>query len=135
MSELDLRPVPCTDDPDTGGFWEAAARGELAIRVCSDCGQVLHLPKAYCHGCGSWNTAWQVVAPTGTLYSWTTTERELRPGFVPPYTIVCVELDDAPGVRLVGYLDGRPQLESGMPMSATFEVAQGGVVIPQWQPA
>jgi uncharacterized OB-fold protein len=128
------RPVPNTTDHDTGGFWEAASRGELAIRTCTNCGQSLHLPKAYCHVCGSWDTDWRVVAPTGTLYTWTVTERELRAGFEPPYTVVCVELDDAPGVRLVGYLPGRPDLTVGMAMRATFEPTSDGTLLPQWHP-
>lgn len=128
------RPPPVTDDPDTSGFWEAARRGELAIRACSDCAHVLHLPKGYCDACGSWNTEWQVVAPTGTLYSWTTTERELRPGFEPPYTVVLVDLDDAPNTRLAGLLDGRPELRIGMPMRMVFEPIDADTVLPQWEP-
>ena len=135
MSDIAQRPIPCTTDPDTAGYWEAASRGELAIRVCTACRQVLHLPKAYCHACGGWETTWLVVPPTGTLYSWTTTERELRSGFEPPYTVVCVELDDLPGTRLVGYLGGRPELEIGMAMRASFEKSQGDVILPQWEPA
>jgi uncharacterized OB-fold protein len=134
-AQSDIRPIPNTTDHDTAGYWEAASRGELAIRMCSSCNQVLHLPKAYCHACGSWETDWRVVPPTGTLYTWTTTERELRPGFEPPYTVVLVDLDGAPGARLVGYLAGRPELEIGMPMRAYFENGPGDVLLPQWEPA
>lgn len=133
MIESASRPVPCTTDHDTGGFWKAAADGELALLHCSDCGQVLHLPQPYCFACGSWNTEWRVYPPVGVLYTWTTTERQLWPGFPPPYTIVCVELDGAMPVRLVGYLPGKPALKIGMPMRATFEEIGSGLVLPQWQ--
>lgn len=128
------RPTPCVDDPDTGGFFAAAARGELAVRACQGCGTVLHLPKAFCHGCGSWETSWRVVQPSGTLWSWTTTERQLNPAFEPPYTVVMVELDDAPGARLAGYLPGRPDLRVGMPMRAAFEVLEEDTTLVQWEP-
>lgn len=128
------RPLPVTDDHDTGGFWEATRRGQLAIRTCAGCGHVLHLPKAWCDACGGWDTHWRVVAPTGTLYSWTTTERALRPGFDPPYTVVLVELDDAPGARLVGHLDGRPDLHIGMAMRVRFERIDDDVVLARWEP-
>lgn len=128
------RPVPNVHDHDTGGHWEAARRGEVAVRACQDCGLVLHLPRAYCHGCGGWNTDWKAVAPTGTLYSYTTTERELRPGVEPPYTVVVVELDEAPGARLFGYLPGRPELQIGMPMQARFERVDDEVTLVQWDP-
>jgi hypothetical protein len=123
-----------TDDVDTSGFWSAASSGRIQLRVCNACGFVLHLPKAYCHNCRSWDTAWRDVSPLGRLYSWTTTERELRPGFTPPYTVVVVELDDAPGARLVGYLPGAPELSIGMPMRAEFE-SRGEATLVQWVPA
>lgn len=128
------RAVPNTHDHDTGGHWQAAKKGELAIRACTKCGLVLHLPKAYCHGCGGWDTEWKSVSPTATLWSYTVTERELRPGFEPPYTVVVVDLDEAPGTRLVGYLAGRPDLEIGMPFRATFEKVNDEVTLPQWEP-
>ena len=64
------RPLPVIDDPDTGGFFSAAARGELALRACTRCDAVLHLPRAYCSHCGSWDTTWRTVAGRGRLYSW-----------------------------------------------------------------
>lgn len=130
-----LRPTPRTDDPDTGEFFEAAARHEVAVCACDDCGRVLHLPKAFCHGCGSWNTGWRTVAPTATLWSWTTTERQLNPVFEAPWTVVTVELDEVPGARLLGHLPGRPDLEIGMPMRAVFEDLDEGTTLVQWQPA
>lgn len=127
-------PVPVIDDADTGGFWRAAADGKVAVRRCRACNRVLHLPKAYCHYCGSWDTGWSEVRPNGTIYSWTTTHRELRPGFTPPYTVVLIELDDEPGVRLVGYLPGEPMLGVGMPVVARFE-QRGDATLVHWDPA
>lgn len=131
MTEL---PVPVIDDADTEGFWVAAANGTVTLRRCNACAAVLHLPKAYCHRCGSWDTGWHDVAPRGRVYSWTTTHRELRPGFVPPYTVVLVELEDAPEARLVGYLPGEPALSVGQPMTALFE-PRGDATVVQWVPA
>jgi uncharacterized OB-fold protein len=131
MTEL---PVPVIDDVDTAGFWSAAADGTVALRRCNACAAFLHLPKSYCHRCGSWDTGWQAIAPRGRIYSWTTTYRELRPGFTPPYTVVLVELEDAPEARLVGYLAGEPQLHVGMPMTAQFE-PRGDATLVQWVPA
>lgn len=126
-------PIPNTLDPDTGGHFAAAADGRIAIRVCDDCGHVLHLPRSYCSVCGRWSSRWHAVSPTGTLWSFTVTERALRPGFDPPFTVIIVELDDAPGTRLMGCLPGRTNLAIGMRMRATFE-SRGDVTIPQWEP-
>ena len=91
------RPVPVDDDHDTGGFFAAARRGELVVRVCNGCDAVLHLPRAYCHTCGSWDGRWQPVSGEGRVYSWTTVDHQVHPAFPMPYTIVLVELDDRAG--------------------------------------
>lgn len=131
--DLALRPLPNVNDPETSGFFAAAKDGRLAVKACADCGLVLHLPKAYCHGCGGWNTVWRSVRPEGKVYTWTTTERELRAGFRPPYTVVLVELDEVPGVRMAGYVPGRPEIAVGTPMRAVFTSLSDDVTMPEWQ--
>jgi len=129
------RPIPVIDDHDTGGFFEAAARGELAIRMCNGCDAVLHMPVAYCYRCGGWEGRWQRTAGTGRLYSWTVVAHQVHPAHPVPYTVLLVELDDHPEARLVGQLPGRPDLEAGQPMQVRFEPMSDGVVLPQWRPA
>ena len=130
-----VRVLPETADPDTGGFFAAAAREELAVCACAACGAVLHLPRAFCAGCGSWDTVWRTVSGRGRLYSWTTVEHQAHRAFPVPYTIVLVEVEDAAEARLVGYLPGRPELEAGMPMRVWFEpVDDDGTCLPQWRP-
>ena|SRR5438309_8813760 len=125
------RPLPKTTDPDTAGFFEAAGRGDVAVCACCTCAAVLHPPRAYCHHCGSWTIEWRVVAPRGRLYSWTTIERQPHAAFPAPYTVVLVELDEAPEVRVVGWLPGAPELVAGMPMQASFEDFGDGVMLLQ----
>ena len=127
--------LPVDDDRDTGGFFEAARRGELVVRACSSCGTILHLPRAYCKACGSWEGEWRPVAGTGTLHSWTVVDHQVHPGYPVPYTIVLVDVDGAPGVRMVGHLPGSPDLRDGLPMRVRFDEAGDGVVVPQWEPA
>lgn len=129
------RPLPVTDDRDTGGFWAAAAEDRLVVRVCASCGAVLHLPRAYCHHCGTWSEDWRQVSGRGRLYSWTTVEHQVHPAFPVPYTIVLVELEDRPGTRLAGYIEGAPDLLPDQPMEVWFERLDGGVSLPQWRPA
>lgn len=135
MSDDIRMPLPVTDDPDTSGFFAAATRNVLAVCVCADCGHHLHLPTAYCHACGGWNPTWRETSGTGVLHSWTVVEHQVHPAFPTPYTLVLVEVDDAPGVRLIGHLKGRPVLHPQQPMIATFEPLRNGTVLPQWQPA
>jgi uncharacterized protein len=126
------RSLPVTDDIDTGGFFEAASRGELAVRYCRSCDAVLHAPTAYCADCGSWDSAWRSVSGTGTLYTWTVVEHQTHAAFPVPFTLVLVALDDAP-VRLVGHLPGRPPLVAGQPMRVRFDLREDGTVVPDWE--
>jgi len=126
------QPIPFVDDPDTGGFFAAAAKGELAICFCTSCRIPVHLPRALCHRCYK-PTEWRVVSPNGTLATYTVVEQQVHPAFPTPYTVVLVELDDVPTVRLLGRIDGAHDLPIGTPMVATFEPIGDGAAMPNWR--
>jgi len=129
------RMIPNTQDHDTAGFFAAAAEGRLVYRACGDCGRGLHPPTAHCPFCGGWNTGWRDAQGTGTLHSWTTVHQSVHPAYTAPYTLVLVALDDTPDVRLIGRIDGEPELEAGMKMHVWFETLETGETLPQWRPA
>lgn len=131
MEEVMEKPAPTLSDHDSAGFFEAAARGELVVKKCRDCGAIVHLPIAVCDNCHSWNTEWQPVGLSGTLYSYTRVTRQMHPAFPVPYVIVLVSVDDAPAARYAGRIDGDPALEIGMPMTAYFE-QRGDSTIVNW---
>lgn len=126
--------LPVTTDTDTGGYWQAATEERLALCACRACGMTLHLPKGYCHHCGSWDVVWRSAGTTGTLYSWTVVRHSIHSAFPAPCTVILVALDDDPTVRLVGNLQGEPPVYAGMPMQVWFEHVAPGVTLPQWQP-
>ena len=101
--------------------------------MCNGCDAVLHMPKAYCHHCNSWDGRWQDVAGTGTVYSWTVVEHQVHPAFPVPYTVVLVELDDYPQARLIGQLAGKRDLQVGQHLEVWFEELANGVAIPNWR--
>jgi hypothetical protein len=131
--------VPVDDDPDTAGFFEAARRGRLALRRCSDCLKVIHMPCGFCRWCESWNVEWHEFDPTATLYSWTTVVHQVHPAYPVPYTILVVELVAERGVHLLGRADGAPAgLAAGQRMEFWIEQLDGGgdrlVPMPNWRP-
>lgn len=130
--------LPVQDDRDTGGFFQAAQERRLALKRCRNCATWLHLPRAYCYHCGSWDTGWEEVAGAATLYAWTVVVRPFHPAYQVPYTVVLVDVDEAPGVRLAGRLDGRPELRVGQPMELWWEEiespGEGPVLLPNWRP-
>ena len=126
------RPVPFTDDPDTAGFWAAAGRGELAVLTCTRCAAVIHLPRPRC-ACGSTELEWRPTAGRGRVYSHTVIRHKINRAFAVPYTVVLVQLDEHPDVRLTGYLPGEAAVEIDQPMRVVFE-SYGGAVVPNWAP-
>ena len=130
------RVLPVLDDPETAGFWAAAAKHRLVVRACASCGVERHLPRAFCARCGTVSDHWVEVSPAGRLISWTVVEHQVHPGYPTPYTVLLVELEDRPGMRMVGQLVGAPPvpLAAGQAMEAWFEQV-GDTVLPQWRPA
>ena len=127
--------LPNITDRETSAFFEAAADGRLVFRACNACGRALHPPTTHCSQCGSWDTAWRDAKGTGRLHSWTTVHQSVHPGYDAPYTIVLVELDETPAVRMVGRVDGAPALAAGMKMEVWFERLDDRTALPQWRPA
>ncbi len=83
-------------DPITWPFWEAAARHELLIQCCADCGQYQFYPRAFCLNCQSDVVEWVRVAGTGIIYSLTTVRLQILPELEPPYVAAVVQLDEGP---------------------------------------
>jgi uncharacterized protein len=132
MTSAASRFVPYASDPDTAGFFAFAKQGQLALRFCVSCGRALHLPRAYCSLCGSWEGEWRPITGEGSLHSWTRVEHSLHPAYPAPYTIVLVDVEGP--ARLVGYLPGAPELSAGQRFRVWFDDIGNGVIIPQWAP-
>jgi uncharacterized OB-fold protein len=99
--------VHITTDPWTEPFWQAAKDGRLVAAQCAQCQTFRMPPTPFCPNCQSQKTEWPQLSGRGTVYSFAVCNRSPFPGvedFV--YIPVVVELDDAPGVRLVSDLVG-----------------------------
>jgi uncharacterized protein len=117
------------------GFWEAAARGELAVQRCDECGHLRYPLAGVCPRCLSVRWAWSAVSGRATLFSWIVFHNGYHPAWKDrlPYNVALVELDEGPRLfsNLVG-TDGTP-LEIGMPLQVVFEPS-GGITIPRFAP-
>jgi uncharacterized protein len=74
-------------DTSTEPFWQAAKERRLTACRCADCGAFRMPPRPFCPVCRSRNVQWPEVADF-------------------TYIPVVVELDGAPGVRLVSNVVG-----------------------------
>jgi uncharacterized OB-fold protein len=117
--------------------------GSIAIQRCTACATLQHPPEEICHACGGTAFDTVVLAPRGTVHSYTIVHYAANPALAGsvPYAVVLVSLDDAPDVRVVGNLlaDGdetsRPTI--GMPVEAEWaeRTAADGrrILLPQWR--
>lgn len=117
-------------------FWEGTREHEIRLQRCRDCRGFQWAPELICHHCHSFELDFEAVPPTGVIYSW---ERVWHPSHsalaaTVPYVILAVELDGAPGIRLVGNLVGDQTAEVviGTPVRAVFEDHQDYTLV-QWQ--
>lgn len=113
--------------------------GALAVQQCRGCDTLHHPPEEVCHVCGGMVFGSKMLAPRGTVHSYTVAHYPAHRALADavPYTIVLVSLDDAPQVRVIGNLDGPVHI--GMPVVPYWEerTAEDGTVVllPQWRAA
>jgi uncharacterized OB-fold protein len=128
-------PVPVPDS-HSAGYWEAAARHQLALAQCTRCGRFTHPPDVACPHCLSTDPAFVFVPVDGrgTVRSWTIMRDSFLPGFAEavPFVLVDVELDAQPDLRLVGRLVDGPEapFRLGDRVVTVFDDVAEGVVIP-----
>jgi uncharacterized protein len=130
--------IQITTSPDTEPFWEAAKAGRLTACQCVGCGAFRMPPTAYCPECQSSEKAWPVLPGTGKVYSYVVCNRSPYPE-LPDFTYVpvVVDLDGAPGARLVSNLvDVDPEkVTIGMKVTVEFNPIQDGWQLPIFRPA
>lgn len=114
--------------------------GTIAIQCCTECDTRQHPPEETCFACGGQVFTTAVLAPTGTVHSYTVAHYAATPALRDsvPYVVVLVALDDAPDLRVVGNLDAPvAEVRIGLPVEAYWEEhAVDGTVLrlPQWRP-
>jgi len=132
------KPLPVPDrwsEP----FWTGAAAHQLSFQRCQACGRIAHPPVIICPACLSTEANFDTVRVngSGTLRTWTVLRQAFLPGFDAdvPLLIAEVEMDEAPGVRLIAQLiDGSPaDLRIGAAVETFFEDVGAGVALPRFR--
>ncbi len=135
-------PLPDVDDPLTAPFFAGAARGELTVTRCRECGAYVWYPRDACpHDGGA--LEWVAVSGRATLFSWAVVHRPFLPAFADrvPFVTALVALAEDPAVRLCTYVvDAAPDaLRADAPVRAvfrplTFSTVPGkSVVVPMFE--
>jgi uncharacterized protein len=119
-------PIPVPEaDGLSAPFWNGLRENRVMLQHCGACGRFQFGPEWICHHCHAFDPAWEEVAPRARIYSW---ERVWHPVHAclnghGPYLVVVVELDAAPGVRMLGNLLGDPlaEVRIGAEVEGVFE--------------
>src|SRR5579863_786048 len=133
----DDMPVPAAN-AETAGWWEAAAEHRLVVQRCTACGRLRHPPGPVCPACRSSDSQWKAVAGTGTVYTFSV----VRQAFIGslqdrlPYVVAVIELDGAPGIRIVSNVvdvDAR-DVSVGMAVDVVWEDMGPELALPRFRP-
>jgi uncharacterized OB-fold protein len=127
------RPLPRLD-PDNRTFWTGGADGQLRLLRCRDCGKFNHPPRPVCRNCLSENVAYEAVAGTGVVDTFTVNHQPWYPGLEVPYVIARVAIDGAPGVFLTTNIVGCPAeaVDVGDRVRVKF-LQQGDIYLPLFE--
>lgn len=90
-------PAPVLD-ADNAFYWRAAARGELCIQSCGECGALAHPPVPLCPVCHSAERQSRRVSGLGRITSFMIVHHPPNPWFEMPIAVVSVELAEGPQV-------------------------------------
>jgi len=129
------RPLP-TITPETRHFWEGTRCGELRLQRCAACKHVYFPPRPFCTRCGSREVAVFRASGRATLYSYVIHHRP-APGFVPPYSIAVVQLEEGPRMmtNIVAVQQTPDALQLDMPLEVVFQRASDEIFLPLFRPA
>lgn len=135
---MSTRVLPVADEM-SAPYWQACARHELKLPRCSQCGRLSLPPDIVCPHCRSAEPGWtwQAVSGRGKIRTWTVVRHSFLQGFDLPFVLADVELDDDPGVRMVGRLLDGPEtdLALGDRVEVAFEDIADGIAIPSFRRA
>lgn len=126
-------------DATTAPFWDACRRRELRLQRCADCRTFRQPPSPGCPHCGSARSDWPLLSGRGAVFSYTIVHHAAVPSLAAdiPYNVVVVQLDDAPGARLISnVLDVDPSdVAVGMRVEVAWDEVRPDVVLPRFRRA
>jgi len=124
-----------TASADTEPFWEAAREHRLTACQCADCGHFRMPPTPVCPECSSFRKEWPTLPGTGTVFSFAICNRNPVTGEPYVYVPVVIDLDGAPGARLISNVTGcdAEDVEIGMKVSVEWTPINEGWVLPNFR--
>ncbi len=120
-------------------WWQAAARQELQVQTCDDCGHGTLPPAPICSVCRSTSLSLETVSGRATLYTYTTVHQPVSMEQELPFVIAIVELDTqgiaSNTVRMMSNIVGSPvaEVDIGRALEVVWEKMSDEVTVPRFQ--
>lgn len=122
----------------TAPFWEAASEHRLTAPKCTNCGEFRMPPAPFCWNCRAQDVEWIELSGRGTVFTFVIVRKPLIPQLAStiPNVVVVVDLEGAPGCRLVGnLLQIEPEaVEIGLPVVVAWDDIDDVITIPRFVP-
>jgi uncharacterized OB-fold protein len=115
-------------------FWDAAAQGRLLLPRCHACGKHFFRPEVACTHCFATDWSWVEASGRGSLYSHTVVHRPPAPGFVVPFVLAVVELDEGPFLFSNLVRCEHADIRIGMRLRMQFDGVAPGICLPRFHP-
>jgi uncharacterized protein len=142
MEDKDMLTNLATVHPDhwSKPFWDAAARHQLVCQRCTNCGNRQLPPAPVCWNCQHQDFEYVELPGTGTVFSRSSTYVTVSPKWIPedelPFTVLIVDLDGAPGCRLIGAVArGSEDPEIGAAVRVQWEDVPDAATVARFIPA
>ena len=121
--------------PESKPFFDALKQRRLLIQRCRECGYAYYYPRPFCPTCLSVSVEWEEASGKGKLYSFVINHRA-APGFVAPYVIAVVELDEGPRMmtNLVEVEPDPEMVRCEMRVEIVFDDVDGDFTLPRFRP-
>ena len=125
-----------TMNNDTEPFWQAAKERRLTACQCPN-GHFRMPPGPVCPECSSFERVWPTLPGTGTIFSFAICNRNPATGEPYIYVPVAVDLDGAPGARLMSNVTGcdAEDVHIGMKVEVVWTEINDGWVYPHFRKA
>ena len=121
--------------PESKPFFDALKERRLLIQRCQECGHAYYYPRPFCPACLSGRVEWVQASGRGKLYSFVINQRA-APGFLAPYIIAVVELDEGPRM-MTNLVDIEPDPEfvrCEMAVEIVFDDVDDDFTLPRFRP-
>jgi hypothetical protein len=121
------RPVPT---PVSEPFWDALGDERVVLQHCAACHAWVYYPRARCPRCLSDELAWEKVAGTGVVFTFTVAPEPTAPPFADevPQVIAVIELDE--GVHVTSTIEGdMAAVRIGARVTPSFDHGDDGLTL------